>query len=179
MFKEGSQLKWAIISIFIFVVIALIGSTSVQAAYWTALPPYNVLWPLWSPALSPVNPLTGQPVPLLTHLDRNTILPVQPAIAWDPFLEEPYALYNNPLVYFGGLMYFNTLFGFGNWPPPYMVNSETGFPLPLSLPVGYPFLPPTDLAFLEGFIPAVNSMFSIRSGVPIENLLTAAGIWGL
>ena len=179
MFKGRIQLRWIIISISILIAILLIGASSTRAAYWTALPPYNVLWPLWSPALSPLDPLTGQPVPLLTHLNRDTILPVEPAIAWDPFLEEPYALYNNPLVYFGGLIYFNTLFGFGNWPPPYMVNSQTGFPLPISLPIGYQFLPPTDLSFLEGFIPTVNSMFSLRYGVPIENLLTAAQLWGL
>ena len=47
---------------------------------WVALPPYNVMWPLWSPALSPISPITGLTTPLLTSLTRNTVLPVQPGL---------------------------------------------------------------------------------------------------
>lgn len=174
-----AQIRWRVIAIFIFGIIVLFSYTSIQAAYWTALPPYNVLWPLWSPALSPLDPITGQSIPLLTHLDKDTILPVQPGLVWDPYQAEPYALYNNPLVYFGGLLYFNQIFGFNTWPPPYMFDSNSGFPLPIVLPLGYSALPPTDLSFLEYFIPLANSMFSTRYGVPLQYLLTATQIWGI
>ncbi|MGA1864012.1 MAG: hypothetical protein ACMUHX_03010 [bacterium] len=53
------------------------------AQYWAALPPYNLLWPLWSPILSPPDPITGLPSPLTTELTSSTILPVQPGLAWD------------------------------------------------------------------------------------------------
>ncbi|MGA1844827.1 MAG: hypothetical protein ACMUIS_09740 [bacterium] len=40
------------------------------SATWTALPPYNVLWPLWSPALSPAD-AAGY---------------IEPPLVMDPFL---------------------------------------------------------------------------------------------
>ncbi|MEW5802831.1 MAG: hypothetical protein AB1847_12095 [bacterium] len=40
------------------------------ASQWTALPPYNTLWPLWSPVLSPVDSSHG-----VTHSDRNIVDP--------------------------------------------------------------------------------------------------------
>lgn len=67
------------------------------AQYWTTLPPYNLLWPLWSPPLSPVDP-----TPLISDLIDNTILPVQPAIIWDPIL--------------------NTIYGINPWPPSYLLD---------------------------------------------------------
>ncbi|MGA1841660.1 MAG: hypothetical protein ACMUIU_13640 [bacterium] len=54
------------------------------AQYWVALPPYNLLWPLWSPVLSPPDPITGLSIPLTTELTGSTILPVQPGLAWNP-----------------------------------------------------------------------------------------------
>lgn len=30
--------------------------------YWTVMPPYNTLWPLWSQALSPLPPVFVPPV---------------------------------------------------------------------------------------------------------------------
>ncbi|MGA1843660.1 MAG: hypothetical protein ACMUIS_03750 [bacterium] len=159
--------------------VILVSYIPLHAANWIALPPYNVLWPLWSPALSPIDSLTGLPVPFITHLNRDTILPVQPGLVWDPAQDQPFLLYNNPLVYFGGLMYFSQLFGFNSWPPPYMVSAETGFPLPIALPLDYAFLGPTDYNLLSDLIPLANGMFSTRYGIPLANLLTAEQIWGL
>jgi len=166
------------ISIFIIIAVALIYSPAIQASYWVAMPPYNVLWPLWSPALSPVDPLTGVPIPLLTHVDKDTILPVQPGLVWDPFMAEPFLLYNNPLVYFGGLLYFSQLFGFNAWPPPYLLNPEIGIPLPITLPLGYQLLPPTDYTLLSLLVPLANDMFSTMYGVPLTSLLPVNLIWG-
>jgi hypothetical protein len=51
------------------------------AQYWALLPPYNLLWPLWSPVLSPPDPLTGTPTPIITELSATTVLPMQPTIS--------------------------------------------------------------------------------------------------
>ena len=63
---------------------------------WTALPPYNTLWPLWSPALSPLDPDTNLLTPIVTNLSPSTFLPVQPGLTWDPDLPYPFLLYNSP-----------------------------------------------------------------------------------
>lgn len=68
--------------------------SSSYAQYWTALPPYNLLWPLWSPVLSPPDPITDLQSPLITELTISTILPVQPGLAWDTCQLMPWALYN-------------------------------------------------------------------------------------
>ena len=65
-----------------------------QAQYWVELPPYNTLWPLWSPALSPIDVISGEPVPLVSSLASTTILPVAPGLTWDPSLPYPWLLYN-------------------------------------------------------------------------------------
>ena len=41
-------------------------SPNAVAATWSALPPYNVLWPLWSPVLSPADAAVYMEAPLLT-----------------------------------------------------------------------------------------------------------------
>lgn len=176
MIREKNQLR-IFISIFILLVVILIYHSSTQAAYWTAMPPYNTLWPLWSPALSPPDPFTGLPSPLITHLDRDTILPVQPALAWDPSLNQPYLLYNLPFAYFGGLLYFNQLFGFNSWPPPELIDPVTRFPMPIPLPLGYAMLQPTDYNLLADLVSLANNMFTIRYGVPLTNLLTGYQIY--
>jgi len=62
---------------------------------WWPLPPYNTLWPLWSPVLSPLNAF-GIPVPIVNSLKPDTVLPVQPGLTWDPALKYPWLLYNTP-----------------------------------------------------------------------------------
>lgn len=63
-------------NIFLFIIIVLLSSsfflrTSSYAQNWFNLPPYNILWPLWSsdllPDLSPVHPVTGLPTPLVVR----------------------------------------------------------------------------------------------------------------
>ena len=152
-----------------------------RAQYWAALPPYNVLWPLWSPALSPVDPVTGVATPLVTTLTQNTILPVQPALAWDPLQPGgsgfPWLLYNTPAAFGGGLLYWDVYYGLNQWPPTYMLDSVSGAPAPISLPLSWSVLLPTGLN--EWLVPLANAMYSYQYGVPISSLLTSADIWGL
>jgi len=148
------------------------------------MPPYNVLWPLWSPALSPINALTGLPTPLLTQLTKNSILPVQPIMAWDPAQSLPWAIYNTPPILGGGLTYFSPFYGLNPWPPSYMLNSLTGLPSPIGLPVGYGALPPTDVTAGIDIITLGNIQYLLEYptslfGIPQSSLLTLANIWGL
>lgn len=156
---------------------------AVVQAQWAALPPYNVLWPLWSPALSPVNPATGAATPLVTSLSRNTILPTQPALAWDPLQPagtgKPWALYNTPTAFGGGLLFFDLYYGMNPWPPSYMVDAATGAPKPITLPLSWSVLLPTPLKGFEYFIPLANALYSYQYGVPTTSLLTSADIWGV
>ena len=122
--------------------------------YWAAVPPYNTLWPLWSPALSPVNPIIGVPVPVITSLVPSTVLPVAPGLTWDPSLAYPWLLYNTPI----GLAYFDPLYGVNMWPPSSLVNTA-GAPLPIALPDLYSSLAPTDSFWLQQNVLLANSYF--------------------
>jgi hypothetical protein len=122
--------------------------------YWTALPPYNTLWPLWSPALSPVDATTGLPVPVVTSLEPSTVLPVQPGLTWNPNLNYPWLLYNTPV----GLSYFDPFYGINFWPPPSLVN-DTGAAAPILLPDLFSTLPPTDPSWLQQNVLFGNSYF--------------------
>ncbi|MGA1865211.1 MAG: hypothetical protein ACMUHX_09130 [bacterium] len=171
------------ILIFAFTFVTIAGFiVTIQAQYWIPLPPYNVLWPLWSPALSPVDPITGLAAPLVTSLTRNTILPVQPSLAWDPCQPGveafPWLLYNTPLAFGGGLTYWDVYYGMNPWPPEYMLDPLTGAPITISLPLGWSLLLPTSLSEFGWFVPLGNAIFSYRYGVPISSLLTTADIWG-
>ncbi len=185
MFTERKPLilTFMLLTLIISTVIVLLLPQSLQAAYWAALPPYNVMWPLWSPALSPPNPATGLPTPLVPVLNRNTVLPVQPALAWDPLQPGgsglPWALYNTPLALGGGLLYWDVYYGMNPWPPGYMQDPVTGAPVPITLPLGWTAYLPTSLKSYYWYIPIANSVYSFRYGVPIANLLTSADIWGL
>ena len=169
----------------IFIFSDLLLPSSVQAQYWASLPPYNVLWPLWSPPLSPLDPVTGVSTPLITSLTSNTILPVQPALAWDPVayaLKPPWALYNIPAAFGGGLAFYDFEYGLNPWPPSYLVDSTTGSPSPIALPLGWSLILPTGLGHLEYFIPIANLTYAVTYGItPAEylSLLTSAQIWGL
>ena len=46
--------------------------------YWSALPPYNFLWPLWSPALVTTNPTQLIEPPLLIDLNSMMLLTMPP-----------------------------------------------------------------------------------------------------
>ena len=183
MFKGKKSL--VLLSTFITLVsISMVFPSWVQAqASWAAMPPYNVLWPLWSPALSPGG------TPLVTNLTKNTVLPAQPCLAWDPLQPGvagviglaglPWALYNTPAAFGGGLLYHDIYYGLNPWPPSYMVNATTGAPAPITLPAGWSVLLPTALKGLQFYIPLANAYYSYQYGVPITSLLTSADIWGL
>jgi len=110
-----------------------------KAQNWTALPPYNTLWPLWSSTLSPVDAASGLPVPLVSSLTQTTVLPVQPGLTWHPSLNNPWLLYNTPL----GMAYYDPIGGIDLWPPNILVNQITGLPITLTLAAGYTALLPT------------------------------------
>ena len=88
--------KMIIVCSMIFAVVLLVYSPCLRAQTWTPLPPYNTLWPLWSPALSPADPITQVPTPIVNALSPSTVLPVQPGLTWNPYLSYPYMLYNTP-----------------------------------------------------------------------------------
>ena len=114
---------------FMMVSITLLCTPIVQAQYWAALPPYNTLWPLWSPPLSPTNPLTGLPTPIVSNLSPSTVLPVQPALTWDPYQDNPWLLYNTPI----GMAYYDPIYGVEMWPPDYLKDPITGLPNTIDL----------------------------------------------
>ncbi|MGA1867937.1 MAG: hypothetical protein ACMUJM_05245 [bacterium] len=166
----------------------LFSSRDTQAQYWAALPPYNVLWPLYSPVLSPlvgpVDPLTGlaAPVPLVSELTASTILPVQPAIAWDPCQPAPWALFNTPPTISTGLLFFDQAYGLNTWPPPYLQDPITGAPNPITYLLSLTLIAPVDIGHLEYLIPLANITYAQTfglNGAAVLDLLSAADIWGL
>ncbi|MBN2373576.1 hypothetical protein JXL19_07310 [bacterium] len=162
---------------------SLILPTSPSALYWASLPPYNVLWPLWSDVLSPVNPVSGIATPLVSALTRNTILPVQPCLAWDPCQPGgsglPWLLYNTPAALGSGLLFYDPFYGMNAWPPSYMLDPVTSAPSPIALPLGWSLLLPTDFKDLAWYVPLGNAYYANRFGLPFTGLLTSVDIWGL
>ena len=147
------------------------------AENWAAIPPYNLLWPLWSPILSPADPTTGIATPLLSELTNATILPVQPILFWNPAKAYAYSLYNIPSQFGGGLTAFDPYYGLNPWPPSSLVDPTTGAPVPIGLPLGYQFLPQLGIStsYTWG-----NILFNQQyPSVPLADLLTPADIWGL
>lgn len=155
-----------------------------SAQLWQSLPPYNVLWPLWSPVLSPPDPLTGLPKPLVSEITKSTFLPVQPALVWDPRLPFFHLLYNyvpvggglNELIYFDpsqGIV--NPAYSFRVWPPSsYLQLATTAItPAPIPLPANYASLISFDPAqWLNIMVPVVNQAYQSLYGI-YPNLLTA------
>lgn len=153
---------------------------------WQALPPYNILWPLWSPTLSPPDPLTGVPVPLIAELASDTILPVQPVMGWNPNSYEwpmsitmPWLFYNGPT----GVVFFDAFYGLNPWPPPSYFDPITGAPIPISLDAGYPFAELPDLKESQFLIELANltymSVYGIPLGIDYSSLLNFAHLWGI
>jgi len=154
----------------IVVLLSLMSARIVQAQNWSIMPPYNTLWPLWSPALSPLD-AAGIPTPIVNTLNPWTFLPIQPALTWNPALAYPWLLYNAPT----GLGYFDQIFGFNMWPP-FNVN------FPLALNPGAINLPPTPLSWGELYLPIANLTYSNLYAIDptvFAALLTPAAIWGL
>ncbi len=186
MFKENKyfHLLFFILA-FTFIVFSIscfLGMPLNEAQNWALMPPYNVLWPLWSPVLSPVDPITGLKIPLISTLTTSTILPLQPGLVWDPSQGAPWPIYNKPLAFGGGLLYFDRVYGLNNWPPPYLIDPITGAPAPITYLITYSLLLPTSLGELEYLIPSANLAYSLSYGITgpaFLNLLQAADIWGL
>ncbi len=148
-----------------------------------------MLWPLWSPPLvTDFNPdplvLLGT-TPIIPALTRNTILPVQPLLAWDPCQPGgsgiPWLLYNSPLPLGPQLLFYDPFYGLNPWPPSYMLDPVTGAPAPISLPLGWSILLPTALKSLNWYLPLANAYYANLFGLSLPDLglLTAVDIWGL
>lgn len=185
---KATYLKYFIILYSIFIVAALwLVPETCCAQLWQALPPYNVLWPLWSPVLSPPNSLTGLPTPLVSELTKTTFLPVQPALVWDPRLPFFHLLYNyvpvssglNELIYFDptqGVV--SPAYSFRPWPPSSLLQllTTTIAPAPIPLPANYANLISFDPAqWLNVMVPIVNQAYQSLYGI-YPNLLTASAI---
>ncbi len=158
--------------IWLLLLVVFTFSNIAQAQYWTSLPPYNTLWPLWSPALSPVDPVTGLPVPIVNDLSPATVLPVQPGLTWDPSWTYPWLLYNTV----AGLNYFDQVYGFNAWPPPHLVGA------PIVLMGPWAALPPFTIDWGQQFVPIANLTYSFLYDLDpaaFGLLLTPGAIWGL
>lgn len=165
------------ISIFLML-LCILGNSSAIAQTWAALPPYNFLWPLWSPALSPTNLTTGLPTPIVSNLYPSTILPVQPGLAWNPAISYPYFLYNSPV----GMQYYDIIYGINPWPPSYATDPLTGGALSLGLPVGYNLLPTTDPLWIQQNLPVSNLAYLAQYptlALSAYNLTLPANLTGL
>lgn len=141
---------------FIIFFICLVFIPPAQSQNWQSIPPYNTLWPLWSPILSPVDATTQLPTPIVSSLNRFTYLPYQPALTWNPYITYPWMLYNTPF----GLAYYDVAQeSISMWPPPYLINWLTFEPLPIPLPSGYSAFPPVSTTFLTEYIPLANEEY--------------------
>jgi len=188
--SSKKRLFYLVIGLLIVAGVALLSSSVVQveavtATNWINLPPYNTLWPLWSPALSPLNATTGLPTPIVSSLSAGTVLPVQPGLTWDPRVTYPWLLYNTPG---GGMCYYDPFYGIQSWPPAYLKNSVTGLPAPidLSLVKSWSTLAPTSTAWLLTNVNLANNSYittyppyTYATTPPLSYFLTPASILGL
>ena len=151
------KVKFTFFLLVLFSALLLVSTSTVQAQYWEILPPYNTLWPLWSPPLAPINPLTGLPTPIVSNLRPSTVLPVQPGLTWDPQLDYPWLLYNTPI----GMAYYHPFYGVQTWPPKYLQDPITGLAAPLSLTAlkGWSTLSPTSTGWINATLPVANNAF--------------------
>jgi len=164
----------AIVSLGQLAVVSTSHAAAATTPTWWPLPPYNTLWPLWSPTLSPPNAL-GVPTPIVTSLTNKTVLPVQPGLTWDPINRKyPWLLYNTP----SGMVYYDPLFGINLWPPSYLKNI-LGAPLPLNLStILWSTLLPTSTTWLQANVPVANSTY-YTTYPQFAPLLTTSAIAGL
>ncbi|MGA1867940.1 MAG: hypothetical protein ACMUJM_05260 [bacterium] len=178
--------KKSIVLILILIIVsALIVSSSARAQDWASMPPYNLLWPLWAPVYSPPDPVTGVPTPLLSEVTSSTILPVQPTYLFNPNgfefpmgYVQPWLLYNSPV----GVVYYDTFFGINPFPPPDLLDSATGTPLPIPLPLNWSSLaiPPLSLALYTFELGNLSYLIAYGNdlGVNPASLLTYYDVYG-
>ena len=166
---------------FLFVIlsfsIVFFAHSWVFAAYWTPIPPYNVLWPIWTGA--------NNGIPQPAELIPTTLLTDMPVWVWNGSLPYTWFLYNTPPTAGGLLSYWDPWTGFGLWPPPSLKDPVTGAPAPIAWDFTItPFLIPSwplsdfaswanqaNLAYLAATTGAVGA-------VPFLNLLTPSQLWG-
>ena len=177
--------KYLLLIITLIIICALTGMY-VLAQEWALMPPYNLLWPLWSQVYSPPDPVTGLPTPLLSEVTSNTILPIQPVYLYNPYGYEfpmgfiqPWLLYNSPT----GVVFFDTMFGITPFPPPELLDPITGAPAPIALPLNYSLLaiPPLSLALylFELSNASYQIAYGIDLGVNPASLLTYYDVYGI
>jgi len=150
--KRVKILAPVFLAVIVISILFMTEANRINAQNWAALPPYNTLWPLWSPVLSPVNSSTGLPTPLVTSLTPKTVLPRQPGLTWDPFRRTPWILYNTP----SGMVCYDPIAGVNLWPPRILVNQITGDRIVLNLPANYAALPPTLVSWIVNNVSAAN-----------------------
>lgn len=179
--------KKHILFILIFGLACLFLSGSfVQAQDWAIMPPYNLLWPLWSPVYSPPDPVTGAPTPLLSEITSSTILPVQPCYLFNPNgwefpmgYVQPWLLYNGPT----GVVYYDTVFGINPFPPPDLLDPVTGAPAPIALPLNWSTLaiPPLSLALYTFELGNLSYLLAYGNGLGVDpfSLLTYYDVYGV
>ncbi|MGA1868544.1 MAG: hypothetical protein ACMUJM_08340 [bacterium] len=159
MIQKKQMWKSILMGIVAVICIGLIYTPLAHSQYWTNLPPYNTLWPLWSPVLSPADPLTGLPTPIVSSLTTDTVLPIQPGLTLDPTKKvlSPYLLYNTPL----GMAYYDPLYGVNLWPPSDLLDPILGTPLPINLSLikGWSIIAPTSTAWLTTYVPIANNAY--------------------
>ena len=179
------QKKYWLLMVTLIIAWGLLVIPPASAQEWALMPPYNLLWPLWSPVYSPPDPVTGLPTPLLNEVTRNTILPVQPTYLFNPYGYEfpmgfiqPWLLYNSPI----GVVYFDTIFGLNPFPPPEFLDPVTGAPAPIALPLNYSTLaiPPLSLALYLFELSNASYMlgYGIDLGIDPYSLLTFTDVYG-
>jgi len=181
MLKEKIVHQWGVMEFIILIAVLIFCATSINAQNWSALPPYNLLWPLWSPALSPVNPITGLATPLINELTANTVLPAQPGLIWDPAAfpkGPPWLLYNVPTSFGSGLVYWDLLYGLNPFPPSYLLTTS-GLPIPITLKPNYSALLPTKTKGFASWVDVANILYASTFDTSTLGLLTALQIWGL
>ena len=157
----------------------------IHAQYWAIMPPYNLLWPLWSQVYSPPDPVTGLPTPLLSEVTSSTILPVQPVYLFNPNGFElpmgyinPWLLYNSP----GGVVYYDVFFGLNPFPPSELLDPITGAPAPIALPLNWSSLaiPPLSLALYLFELSNLYYMVGYGNNLGVDplSLLTFYDVYG-
>lgn len=181
------KMRYLLLMVFsLIVVLVFLMQPIVHAQDWAIMPPYNLLWPLWSPVYSPPDPITGIPTPLLNQVTGNTILPIQPIYLFNPNGYEfpmgyiqPWLLYNSP----GGAVYFDVVYGLNPFPPPELIDSITGLPIPIPLPLNWSTLaiPPLSLALYLFELGNLSYMIGYGNdlGVNPLSLLTYYDVYGV
>lgn len=180
------MIKKILVVIFTIIIAwALISVICAQAQEWAAMPPYNLLWPLWSEVYSPPDPITGIPTPLLNQVTSSSILPVQPIYLWNPYGYEfpmgfiqPWLLYNSPM----GVLYYDTVFGLNPFPPSGLLDPLSGLPSPIALPLNYTSLaiPSLGLALYTFELGNASYLtaFGNNLGINPASLLTYYDVYG-